>query len=86
MLDVSLLTYMLYQLTTVKCVPELCYKFGPFICVFTRELGWRPRICATELTTLIYTVTIKNQSYLLFWISKFIFIMLFLFFVFQFLY
>jgi hypothetical protein len=21
---------MLYQLTTVKCVPELCYTFGPF--------------------------------------------------------
>jgi hypothetical protein len=31
------------------------------------------------LTTLIYIATIKNQSYLLFWISKFIFIVLFLF-------
>jgi hypothetical protein len=48
------------------------------------ELGWRPRICAAELTTLIYTATIKNQSYLLFWISKFIFIMLFLFSYFNF--
>jgi hypothetical protein len=48
------------------------------------ELGWRPRICVPELTILIYTTTIKNQSYLLFWISKFIFIVLFLFSYFNF--
>jgi hypothetical protein len=48
------------------------------------QLGWRRRICAAELTTLIYTASIKNQSYLLFWISKFIFIVLFLFSYFNF--
>jgi hypothetical protein len=38
-----------------------------------------PHIYATELSTLIYTATIKNQTYLLFWKSKIIFILLFLF-------
>jgi hypothetical protein len=45
------------------------------------------RICAAELTTLIYTATIKNSIIfiiLLYWISKFIFIVLFLFLYFNF--
>jgi hypothetical protein len=37
-----------------------------------------PHIYVAELTTLIYTATIRNQTYLLFWISKIIFIVLFL--------
>jgi hypothetical protein len=45
------------------------------------------RICAAELTTLIYSATIKNSIIfiiLLYWISKFIFIVLFLFLYFNF--
>jgi hypothetical protein len=43
--------------------------------VYLVQLGWQPRICAVELTTLIYTATIKISIIfiiLLYWISKII--------------
>jgi hypothetical protein len=52
----------------------------------TNQVGGS-HICVDELTTLIYTVTIKNLIIfiiLLYWISKFIFIILFLFSYFNF--
>jgi hypothetical protein len=82
-----------FQCTVIEPFNMLLHRFCCKQCKFLLlkmvfgleiELVWRPRICAAELTTLIYTATIKNQSYLLFWLSKFIFIVLFLFLYFNF--
>jgi hypothetical protein len=62
------------------------YCFTSILLLF-QQLGWCPRICSAELTTLIYIATIKNSIIfisLLYWISKFTLILLFQFSYFNF--